>query len=118
MKARMSERRLRYRTGEENAVAQLADSLRCSTWSGGTDSQVWNSKIAKLEEKVVVARRYAANMLEIAEEAESYAEKIESLPEVRKVVEVASHLRIMWGSAVHHARLMSTGSWQRSLGAG
>jgi len=100
----MSNRRIRYRRREENAVAQLADSLRNSPWSGGTDLQAWSSRIAELEEKVVAAMSYASNMPGIAEEAKRYAEKMESLLEAGKVVEVAPHLRIMWGSAVHHAR--------------
>ena len=65
----MQDRRICYRTREDKAVAQLADSLRNSAWSGGTDSHAWSSQIAKLEEKVVSARCYATNMLGIAEEA-------------------------------------------------
>jgi hypothetical protein len=100
----MSDRRILYRTREENAVAQLADSLRNSALSGGTNSHAWSSRIAELEKKVVSARLYATNMLGIAEEVQRYAEEIESLLEAGRVVEVSPQLRIMWGLAVYHAR--------------
>jgi len=66
----MSDRRIHYRMKEGNAVAQLVDSLRNSYWSGGTNSHALSSRIAELEEKVVSAGRYAANMLGVVEEAE------------------------------------------------
>ena len=75
----MSDRRIHNRTREENAVAQLADSLSNSAWSGGADSGAWSSRIAELEEKVVLARGYAASMLGIAEVAERYAGEMGSL---------------------------------------
>jgi len=65
----MSDRRIHYRTREENAVAQLRDSLKNSAWSGGVDADVWSSRIAELEERVVSAKRNAASMLAIAEKA-------------------------------------------------
>jgi len=73
---RMPERRICYRTREENAVAQLAHSHGSIAWSEGIDSQTWSIRVAELEEKIVVARRYVINMLEIVEEAEGYAEKM------------------------------------------
>jgi len=101
----MSDRRICYRTREENAVAQLKDSLKNSAWSGGLDADTWNSRIAKLEERVVSAKRYAASMLEIAEKAHRYAEELGSLLGAGEVVRISPHLRITWGSAVHHASI-------------
>jgi len=56
----------------------LGDSLKNSAWSGGVDADVWSSRIAELEERVVSAKRYAASMLEIAEKAERYAKEMGS----------------------------------------
>jgi len=82
----MSDRIIHYMTREENAVAQLVDSLRNSALSGGTNSHAWSSRMAEWEEKVVSARLYATNMLGIAEEVQRYAEEIKSLLEAGRVV--------------------------------
>jgi len=61
--------RICYRKREQNAGALLRDSLQNSAWSRGVDADVWSSRIADLEERVVSAKRYAASMLEILEKA-------------------------------------------------
>jgi len=80
------------------------ESLRESAWPKEADLQGWNNRIVKQEEKIVVARRYAVIMLEMAEEAGGYDEKMDSLLKAEKVVEVAPDVWIMWGIAVHHVR--------------
>ena len=101
----MSDRTIRYRTREGNAVAQLEESLKNSDWSRGVKADVRSSRIAQLKERHVSAKRYAASMLKIAEKAkaQSYAEKLGSLKGAGEVVENIPQIRITWGSAVHQA---------------
>ena len=60
-----------------------------------------------MEERVVSAKRYAANMLEIAEKAQDHAEELGSLKEVEEIIEISLQFRITWGSAVCHAEIKS-----------
>ena len=75
----MSDRRIFYRTREENAVAQLVNSLKNSAWSGGVDAHAWSSRVAELGERAISAKCYPASMLEIVERDERYAEEMGSL---------------------------------------
>ena len=59
----------RYFSREAIAEEQVKNNLRSSTWIRPSSAEEWSNKIAELEEGVVSAKHYAANMLEIAEKS-------------------------------------------------
>jgi len=103
----MSERMIRYRSREENAEVQIKESLRGSAWSRTVSVEEWSSRIAELEEHVLSAKRYAANMLEIAEKAQDHAEELGFLKEAEEIIEISLQIRVTRGSAVRHAEIKS-----------
>ena len=103
----MSERMICYRSREENAEVQIQESLRNGAWARTVDAEEWSNRIAKLEEQVVSAKRYAANMLEIAEKAQDHAEELGFLKEAEETIEISPQFRITWGSAICHAEAKS-----------
>jgi len=98
----MSERMICYSSREENAVVQIKESLRDSVWSRTVSAEEWSSRIANLEERVVSAKRYAANMLKIAEKAQDDAEELGFLKDSEEIIDISLQFRITWGSAVCH----------------
>ena len=103
----MSERMICYRSREENSEVQIKESLRDSIWSRTVSAEEWSSRIAKLEERVVSAKRYAANILEIAEKAQDHVEELGFLKEVAEIIEISPQFRVTRGSAVRHAEIKS-----------
>jgi len=77
------------------------ESLQENAWPGRSDIQAWTNRTVQLEEKLVLANRYAAEMLEIAEE---HAKLMSGLLEAETILEVTPDLWITRGLAVHHAK--------------
>jgi len=75
-----------YFSNEAGAEEQVRDHLRSTTWIRQSSVEEWDNKIADMEERYEVAKRFAAATMDFAEKSQDHAKNLGWMKEYFRLV--------------------------------